>query len=71
MNKVIAVALVSISLALPVVSHAQFGGLGKMLGGNKESPSAGTDLVGQQDKLTGNYINRTEKRRRLRKTQWR
>jgi hypothetical protein len=56
MNKVIAVALVSISLALPVVSHAQFGGLGKMLGGNKESPSAGTDLVGQQDKLTGNYI---------------
>jgi hypothetical protein len=56
MKKIVALTFASISLALPLVSHAQFGGLGNLLGGNKAPAKAGADLGGQQDQLTRNYV---------------
>lgn len=56
MKKSVVVAFLSIALTVPVLSHAQFGNIGNLLGGNKTSNSAGTDLGGQQDQLTRNYV---------------
>lgn len=56
MKKIVSVAFLSISMALPVVSYAQLGNLGGLLGGNKAPANAGADLGSQNDQLTRNYV---------------
>lgn len=57
MKKSILILISSATLVLPIAGHAQFGGIGNMLGGSKNSGGAATDLVGQQDVLSRNYVN--------------
>ena len=52
MKKILALAVVSLAITLPMTASAQFGNL---LGGNKSSSGGGADLSGLQTQLVRNY----------------
>lgn len=56
MKKIITIVSAVVTLSLPTFSHAQFGGLGNLIGGGKTAPAAGADLSGQQDQLVRTYV---------------
>lgn len=56
MKKIITIVSAVVTLSLPTFSHAQFGGLGNLVGGGKTAPAAGADLSGQQDQLVRTYV---------------
>lgn len=56
MKKIVTIVSAVVALSLPTFSHAQFGGLGNLVGGGKTAPGAGADLSGQQDQLVRTYV---------------